>query len=312
MHETGPTIESCAARSGVPVRSRERAVLAVVVLTAVMTVVEISVGYARGSMALLADGWHMATHVGALAIATAAYAVSRRFAGHPAFAFGTGKVEALAGYSSAVALAAVAVAMAGESVMRLLRPASIDFRSSLPVACVGLVVNLVSVWILHGRDEDDHGHAEHDHNHGAALVHVMADTFTSALAIVALIAGRFLGWLWLDAVTGIVGGVVILKWGADLARRAGSDLLDLGPQAQLTSRIRSTLEAIDDVRVSDLHVWPLGRGARSCVVTVVSAQPRPADEYRDRLAEFGLAHLTVEVRRCVDGHAGDEPGHAAS
>jgi cation diffusion facilitator family transporter len=253
-------------------------------------------------MALLADGWHMATHVGALGLASAAYWVSRRFAGHRAFAFGTGKVRALAGYTSAVALGLIAIAMVVESVQRLLSPHAIDFASSLPVAALGLVVNLVSVFLLHGHDDDDDHDGEHDHNHRAAFMHVVADTFTSVLAIAALLAGRFLGWSWLDAVSGIVGGLVILKWGAGLSRSAAFELLDVSPSSAVEDEIRAALEALDDVRVKDLHVWSLGGGGRSCVVTVVTAAPRETRSYREALARFELAHLTVEVLRCEDGH----------
>jgi cation diffusion facilitator family transporter len=274
-----------------------------------MMLIEIVVGYATRSMALLADGWHMATHVGALGLASAAYALSRHYASHRAFGFGTGKVDALAGYTSAVALGLVAVVMIVESIVRLMHPNPIDFVSSLPVAVIGLIVNLVSVRLLHGQQEhgeddpDEREHpVDHDHNHRAALMHVVADTLTSALAIAALLAGRYLDWHWLDALTGVVGGLVILKWGVGLCRTTGFELLDIDPSLALEDRIRLTLEAVDDVRVSDLHVWSLGRGARSCVVTVVSASPRDAIDYRDRLADFDLAHLTVEVRRCVEGH----------
>jgi cation diffusion facilitator family transporter len=275
----------------------------VVLLTAAMMGVEIVVGYATHSMALLADGWHMATHVGALGLASAAYWVSRRFAGHRAFAFGTGKVRALAGYTSAVALGLVAIAMVVESLERLLRPHAIDFVSSLPVAVLGLLVNLVSVFLLHAHeDEDDDHDGEHDHNHRAAFMHVVADAFTSVLAIAALLAGRFLGWAWLDAVSGIVGGVVILKWGAGLSRNAAFELLDVSPSSAVEDEIRVALEALDDVRVSDLHVWSLGGGKKSCVVTVITAAPHEARWYREALARFELAHLTIEVQRCEEGH----------
>jgi len=270
-----------------------------------MMVVEIVVGYATKSMALLADGWHMATHVGALGLAAAAYALSRRYASHRAFAFGTGKVHALAGYTSAVTLGLVAIVMMVESLGRLLDPRTIDYASSLPVAVVGLVVNLVSVLLLHGREDDEHHHDEHedhDHNHRAALMHVIADTLTSALAIGALLAGRSLGWVWLDPVTGIVGGLVILKWGVGLCRNAAFDLLDVELSSALEEKIRFALEAVDDVRVIDLHVWSLGRGAKSCVVTLVSATPREPAAYRERLATFGLAHVTIEVQRCNEAH----------
>lgn len=303
MHDELATPEQCAARRAPVPRRRERGVQLVVLLTAAMMGVEIVVGYATHSMALLADGWHMATHVGALGLASAAYWVSRRFAEHRAFALGTGKVRALAGYTSAVALGLVALAMVVESVERLLRPHAIDFVSSLPVAVLGLLVNLVSVCLLHAReDEDDDHDGEHDHNHRAAVMHVVADAFTSVLAIAALLAGRFLGWAWLDAVAGIVAGFVILKWGAGLSRNAAFELLDLSPSSAVEDEIRVVLEALDDVRVSDLHVWSLGGGRKSCVVTVITAAPREARCYREALARFELAHLTIEVQRCVQGH----------
>jgi cation diffusion facilitator family transporter len=273
-------------------------------LTAVMMGFEIAVGYATQSMALLADGWHMATHVGALGLASAAYWVARRYADHRVFAFGTGKVRALAGYTSAVALALVAIAMVVESVQRLLRPQVIDFVSSLPVAVLGLLVNLASVYLLHAHDDDDD---EHDHNHRAAFLHVVADAFTSVLAIAALLAGRFLGWGWLDAVSGIVGGLVILKWGAGLSRTAGFELLDASPSSAVEDEIRGALEAFDDVRVRDLHVWSLGAGATSCVVTLVTAAPRDTRSYREALARFELAHLTIEVQRREQPHAPTSP-----
>jgi cation diffusion facilitator family transporter len=256
-------------------------------------------GYATGSMALVADGWHMATHVGALGIASLAYVLSRRFASHPAFAFGTGKVHALAGYTSALALGFVALAMMVESLSRLAQPSAIDFSASLPVAIVGLVVNLASIWLLELREGDhQHGH-EHDHNHRAALVHVAADAMTSALAVAALLAGRWLGAAWLDPVTGIVGGIVILKWGLDLCRSAGCELLDVNPDSSPVEEVRKALERVDDVRVRDLHVWTMGLGRRSCVATIVTATPRDVDHYRAQLAPLGLTHLTIEVRRCM-------------
>ena len=303
MHDRLMDHEACAARRPLALRRKERGVRLVVLLTAVMMVVEIAVGYATNSMALLADGWHMATHVGALGLASLAYALSRRYAAHPAFGFGTGKVQALAGYTSAVALGLVAIAMISESCARLADPHAIDFARSLPVALIGLVVNVASVLLLHSHDDHDEHH-EHDHNHRAAFMHVVADTLTSALAIVALLAGRFLGWSWLDAISGIVGGIVILRWGLGLSRAAAFDLLDIDPSSTLAEDIRAALEALDDVRVRDLHVWSLGGGKRSCVVTVITAQPREVDRYREQLARFRLAHLTIEVQRCVHGHAG--------
>jgi cation diffusion facilitator family transporter len=340
-----------------PTHARERGLLAVVALTAVMMVVEIVAGYATHSMALTADGWHMATHVGALGMSAAAYAFARRYAGSRAFAFGTGKVQALAGYTSALLLAVIAVSMAYESVRRLFAPDAIDFGSSLPVAVVGLVVNLLSVRLLHGHgdghhddpphdhphdsehshdhghdsdhphdhphDSDhphDHGHDSdhdhvrelrdgaghsgghgHDHNHHAALMHVLADALTSALAIGALLAGKYLQIGWLDPLTGIVGGVVILKWAYELCRVAGRDLLDAVPHAGDEQRIREALERSDGVRVADLHVWSLGPDKRCCIATLVAPAPlRPVEEYRAQvLTACKLCHLTIEVRAGV-------------
>jgi len=358
MHRALADHTDCPIRAAVDARDRERGVRAVVILTAGMMVVEVAVGYLTGSMALLADGWHMATHVAALGLASAAYALSRRFAGHRAFAFGTGKIQALGGYTSAVALGLVALIMMAEAASRLLQPSAIDFASSLPVAVLGLVVNLASYRLLHaaghehehsadGHDAHDHdahdhehahdhdahdhdahdhehdahdedggqhhtravaaGHpahgADHDHNHRAAVLHVAADALTSVLAILALLAGRYLGLTWLDPLMGIVGGVVILKWGVSLCKHAAFDLLDVDLSSSLEDGIRSTLERIDDVRVSDLHVWSLGRGDRGCIISLVSSTPRECSFYRQRLGRFGLAHLTVEVTRCPDGHA---------
>jgi cation diffusion facilitator family transporter len=300
-----------------PSGARESGVLVVVLLTTVMMVVEIGVGYATHSMALLADGWHMATHVGALGLASVAYAVSRRFESHRAFTFGTGKVHSLAGYTSAVGLGIAALLMVVESATRLVHPNIIDFTHSLPVAVVGLLVNLLSIALLHRHDEEhdheevgddghdhhDHDHHDDDHNYRAAVLHVMADALTSALAIVALFAGRRFGWLWLDAVSGIVGGLVILYWGAGLCRSTAFELLDVDPVRGLEQEIRGTLEALDDVQVSEIRVWSLGLGARSCVLTLNAASPLDVELYREQLRVFDLAYLNIEVRRCVRGAA---------
>ena len=336
MHSVLASEPDCPVRAPLVASGRERGVRAVVALTFVMMVLEIVGGYWTGSMALLADGWHMATHVAALGLAAVAYALARRYAAHRAFAFGTGKIHALAGYTSAVALGIVALAMLVESIARLLHPAAVDYQSSLPVAVLGLLVNLASIRLLHGdpdheaahgdsheheghehadHEHADHEHADHehvqaagpahghDHNHSAALLHVVADALTSVLAIVALLAGRYGGYTWLDPAMGIVGGLVIVKWGVTLCKHAAFDLLDVDPSPHLEDDIRSALEHVDDVRVSDLHVWSLGRGARGCIVTIVSSTPRESVHYRERLAPFGLAHLPLAGRRGREGHA---------
>lgn len=310
-----------------PADRRERGVLLVVAITFVMMVVEITVGYLGRSMALLADGWHMATHVGALGITAAAYAMARRFAQHKAFTFGTGKVQALAGFTSAILLGVVAVSMLVESVTRLTEAKSIDFDRSIPVAILGLFVNLVSVGLLHSREEraavvgaehalvdgqraastltctpgtgktEDPPPGCHDHAHRAALLHVLADAFTSALAIAALLLARQFGLTWLDPTTGIVGSLVIMKWSVDLVRLAGSELLDAGAGQESEQRIRCALEQLGGVTILDLHVWPMGQGRLSCIITLESDSPRPVAVYRAQILDaVYLSHLTVELR----------------
>ena len=296
----------------------------VVGLTAVMMVVELIAGYLTGSMALLADGWHMATHAGALGLSALAYWYARTRASSGAFSFGTGKVYALAGYTSAVTLAVVALWMLVESATRLASPHAIQFAEALPIAVIGLAVNLVSALLLgHDHDHDhDHDH-EHphahdqpsrapsraghrDHNLRAAYLHVVADALTSVLAIVALLCGRYAGWWFLDPAMGIVGGLVILRWSVQLCGGAARQLLDAVPSSEHARRLQSELEGIDDVRVADLHLWEIGPGRRGCIVSLVTAAPRDTAFYREKiLAALPLAHLTVEIHRCGHGHAGE-------
>jgi cation diffusion facilitator family transporter len=296
-------------------KGREAGARWVVVLTAGMMVTELVVGYATRSLALTADGWHMATHAGALGLTAGAYWFARTRAHDERFAFGTGKVHALAGYTSAIVLALIALSMIAQSMVRFFRPEVVHFREALPVAVLGLAVNLASIKLLGGHGHDhSHGregheahehehHHEHDHNHRAAYMHVLADAFTSVLAIVAIVAGRWFGWTFLDAVMGIVGGAVVLKWGLDLCRTAGSQLLDATRVLPLEAKLRSALEAVDDVRVADLHLWETGPGRRSCVLSLVTSSPRDARFYRERILEIAdLAHLTVEVHVCREGH----------
>lgn len=307
--ETEPA--SCSVRATHAPHARERGVLLVLLLTLVTMVVEIVAGYATGSMALLSDGWHMGTHVAAFGLASVAYAVSRRFARHRSFVFGTGKVRTLAGYTSALLLGLAAVVMLVESVERLVRPRAVDFGAALPIALVGLLVNVASFFLLHSHDHErgerdhdhDHNHDhhhhdhDHDHNHRAALLHVAADTVTSGLAIVSLLVGRFFDLVWPDPLSGIVGGVLILKWAFELGRHAACELLDMCPSATLEDAICRRLEQLDGVRVRDLHVWSLGGAAKSCVITLTSPEPRDPEVYRAKLAEFRLAHVTIEVQR---------------
>jgi cation diffusion facilitator family transporter len=291
--------DTCQCKQPEAPHQREHGVLSVVALTFVMMVVEIGVGYSSHSMALLADGWHMSTHVCALGITAFAYSIARRYATHRAFAFGTGKIHALGGFASSLLLGVVAVSMFVESVSRLFAPQSINFDQSIPVAVIGLVVNLASVALLHRHEEtEDAAHAPIDHGHRAALLHVLADAFTSALAIVALLLGKRFGLTWLDAATGLVGGVVILKWSFGLARTTASELLDVNTGNDCEARIRCLLARFDDVAVLDLHVWPMGRGQLNCVIAIESDSLRSVEEYRTKILEqVPLAHLTIELHQ---------------
>ncbi|PTR28314.1 CDF family Co(II)/Ni(II) efflux transporter DmeF [Pseudomonas sp. GV085] len=280
-----------------------RRTLWVVALTFVMMIGEIAAGYITGSMALLADGFHMATHAGALGIAAAAYGFARRNANNARYSFGTGKVGDLAGFASAMVLGLVAIGIAGESVFRLFQPTTVAFTEATVIAVVGLAVNIVSAFLLagdHGHHGHDHGHSHghhhhHDNNLRSAYVHVLADALTSVLAIAALLAGRYLGWVWLDPVMGIVGATVIAKWAVGLMRDSAAVLLDV-TDAHVADEIRELLKS-DDVRISDLHVWQVGPQARAAIVSVVAPANVSADTIRERLAPVHeLSHLTVEYR----------------
>ncbi|TXL69996.1 CDF family Co(II)/Ni(II) efflux transporter DmeF [Vineibacter terrae] len=290
----------------------ERRTWLVVGLTAAMMAIEIVGGLVFGSMALLADGWHMSTHAGALAIAALAYRYARTHARDPRFAFGTGKLGDLAGFTSAIVLAFIAALIGYESAMRLLEPVAIRFDEAIAIAVVGLGVNLLSAWLLghpdshgHGHGHHaDHGHDEHhhighhDHNARAAYWHVLADALTSVLAIVGLLAGRLYGWTWLDPVVGVAGSLVIAHWSWRLARDAGAVLLDAAPDPGLGTAIRGRIEVGGD-RITDLHIWRIGPGHHAAIIAVVSDTPMPASAYKDRLGEVtGLSHVTVEVHRC--------------
>lgn len=371
-----------------PAAAAERRTRWVVAITLVMMVGELLVGWWSGSMALTADGWHMGTHAGALGLTVLAYWFARTRADHQAFTFGTGKVYALAGYSSGVLLGAVALWMMAEGLQRLFSPHSIHFEEALWVAILGLGVNLACAVLLgHGHDHDhdhaghghashdharhghghadhdhasndhaDHGHAGHDHDHDrdhghpdhghaghdrdhghpdhghaghdhgpdhaghdhkapvdrhggdhnlrAAYLHVVADAFTSVLAIGALVAGRYAGLWYLDPAMGIVGGAVIISWAIGLCKQAAGQLLDVASSPALERWVRHRLEAIDDVRIADLHVWELGPRQFGCVVSIVTSTPREVDFYRKRvLASPAIAHLTVELHCCSRQHS---------
>jgi cation diffusion facilitator family transporter len=290
-------------------RSGEKRTLIVVGLTLVMMVWEIAAGLAYGSMALLADGLHMGSHATALGIAAFAYAYARKNATNARFSFGTGKVNALGGFTGAILLAGFALFMVIESVDRFMNPVVISFDGAIFVAVIGLIVNGVSAWIL--GDDHDHSHAHHedeshshhhdshhDHNRQAAYFHVLADALTSLLAIIALLAGKYAGWNWMDPVMGIVGAILITRWSWGLLKTTASVLLD-EQQASIVQEIKRTVEC-DDTRVSDLHVWSIGPNLFAAIVAIVAHDPQPPGHYRDRIqtGHSSLVHVTVEVETC--------------
>lgn len=281
-----------------------RRTLWVVALTAVMMVGEIAAGLAFNSMALLADGFHMATHAGALGIAAIAYAYAKRHAHGRRYSFGTGKVGDLAGFASALVLGIVALGIAFESAMRLVDPSPVAFTEATIIAVIGLGVNIVSALLLgHGHDHDHgHHHGEdhhHDHTHErdnnlrSAYLHVVADALTSVLAIAALLGGRYLGWVWLDPLMGIVGSVVIAVWAWSLMRDTGAVLLD-ATDAAIEAEIRNLVEGPGDAKITDLHVWRVGPGAHSAIISVVGATRETICARVKPVHE--IEHLTVEIR----------------
>ena len=294
----------------------ERRTWFVVALTVVMMAGEIAAGSLFGSMALLADGWHMGTHAAALGIAGVAYLFARRHTANARFSFGTGKFGDLAAFSSALILGIIAVQIAYESLLRLFSPVPIVYGESIAVACLGLAVNVVSAFLLrdshdhhhgHGHDHDhgdhdhhDHGHARHhrDNNFRAAYVHVLADAATSVLAIAALTLAMHTGWAWADPAVGLIGSVVIASWAYTLIRDAGSVLLDATVDQKLERTIRARLEAGED-RITDLHLWQVGPGHCAAVISLVSGAPLQPAIYKERLHDLkALSHVTVEVEHC--------------
>jgi cation diffusion facilitator family transporter len=286
----------------------------VVALTAAMMVAEITGGTLFGSIALVADGWHMATHVTALAIAGLAYLFARRHADDTRFSLGTGKFGELAAFGSAIILGMIALGIGYESILRLLHPVTIHFQEAIPIATLGLCVNLLSAWLLHENHGDEHSHhhddahdPEHAHHHRAhdhdtnlraAYVHVLADAMTSVLAIIGLSAAWLFGWAFMDPLVGLVGTVVIASWAFGLLRTAGGVLLDTVPDGDLTLSIRQRMEIGGD-RLTDLHVWQLGPGHAAVIASVVSDAPQAPEVYKQRLGGLtGLSHVTVEVNAC--------------
>jgi len=281
----------------------------VIIITAVMMVVEIAAGLAFGSMALLADGLHMASHTVAIGITAFAYVYARKRAFDPRFSFGTGKVNALAGFGSAILLIVFVAFMAWESSERFFHPVEIAFNQAIIVAVVGLAVNAASALILgHGGDSeghDDHYHDHsHQHNHGhdhnlrAAYLHVIADALTSLLAIFALLAGKYFGLNWLDPLMGIVGALLIAKWSIGLVRDTAHVLLDHQAPEDVRQKITAAIEGADFAEVSDLHVWSIGPGIHAAAISIVSDTPKPPDFYKELLPTgMGLEHVTIEVHQ---------------
>lgn len=288
-------------------RSNEKKTLRVIFLTFATMVVEITAGALTGSMALLADGWHMGTHAFALGITWFAYIMARKYSGNKRFSFGTGKFGVLAGYTSALFLGATAIYMLYESMIRFVAPVQIAFSEAIIVAVVGLLVNVLSIWVLHStgdhghsHDHKHHGH-RHDHNLLAAYLHVVADALTSVLAIVALLAGKYLGLVFLDPLMGIVGGLLIGKWAWGLLKSSGIILLDGNEDEQIRMAITEAIQSDKDSRVADLHIWHMSSYELAAIVSVVSREQKSPVDYYDRLAPLErLKHVTIETHSCSD------------
>ncbi|MEZ8293928.1 CDF family Co(II)/Ni(II) efflux transporter DmeF [Vibrio splendidus] len=291
----------------------EKRTFYVLLLTVITMIVEIVAGTIYGSMALLADGWHMGTHAAAFGITLFAYRYAKKHAESERFSFGTGKVSVLGGYTSAIALGIVALLMLVESVHRLFNPQAIQFNEAIIVACIGLTVNVVSMFLLgdhhhdhghehghsHSHDHDsDHGHKHgehhHDHNLRAAYMHVLADTLTSLLAIVALLFGKFYGWNWLDAAMGMVGAFVIAKWTMNLMKQTSPILLDENIEQDYRDSVTETL--MPYASVTDFHMWKVSGHHYSAAITLESNSDKTFSEYKQMLAKFDkINHLTLEV-----------------
>jgi len=296
----------------------ERRTWMVIVLCAVMMIAEIVGGLLFGSIALVADGLHMSTHASALLLAALAYSFARRHARDQRFSFGTGKFGDLAGFTSAIILAMIALLIGYEAVSRLISPVAIRFNEAIPIAVLGLIVNVASVLLLsggghdhgHGLGHDAGGHDDHrdahetahhaahrDNNMRAAIIHVLADGGVSLLVIVGLLLGRLFGWVWMDPAAGICGAVVIAAWSYGLIRDTGAILLDMNPDLNMGERMRAVLE-VDGDRLTDLHLWRLGPGHLGAIVGVATTTPRGSDYYHRLLGRFSaLSHVTVEVQR---------------
>lgn len=291
----------------ITVMSSEKKTLAVIIITVVMMVMEITSGIAFGSIALLSDGIHMGTHTLALLITLAAYIIARKNYDNPHFTFGTGKVSVLGGYTSAIALFIAALFMVKEAIERLITPRGIDFNESIIVAVIGLAVNLFSAWLLkddhshhhHGEEEHDH---HHDHNIQAAYLHVLADALTSVLAIIALFAGKFAGALWLDPVVGILGAVVVSKWAIGLLHDTGTILLDFNNFDELKDEIKNDIEDKSNFTIKDFHIWKLDNNKKALILTLETKETSQAEQkelsrqYKEYIIKkWSFAHATIEL-----------------
>jgi cation diffusion facilitator family transporter len=269
----------------------ERNTRRVIVLTLSMMIIEITAGYLFGSMALLADGWHMGTHAVALGITAFAYYYARRHSDNPNYSFGTGKVGVLGGFTSAVVLAVIALLIGVESIQRLVSPQPIRFNEAIAVAFTGLVVNVISAFLLQEKHDHHHGHG-HDHDHTKKI----RDHNLRAAAIIALFTGKAFGWIWMDPIMGIVGALIISRWSYGLLVDTGKVLLDRDVNQEAVEEIRAIIEADSDNRVSDLHVWRVGSHHLSAIVSIVTHFPKSPDHYKNLLADYDdIAHVTVEV-----------------
>jgi cation diffusion facilitator family transporter len=274
----------------------------VFVLTLITMVAEITAGFAFGSMALLADGWHMGTHSVAFAITLFAYHYSKKHAKDNKYTFGTGKVSVLGGFASAVALASVAIFMVLESIQRFINPTTIHFNEAIAVAVLGLVVNILCAYLLYGHHGNAHSHAHHhDHNIRGAYLHVLADALTSILAIIALSIGKYSGWNWLDPLMGIVGAILITRWSYGLILDTSSILLDRNITLEKTKDIINTIESDSDNRISDIHIWKVGPADYAAMISLVTHFPKNSDYYKNLLSKYEeLSHITIEVNYCEE------------
>lgn len=278
-------------------RSGEFRTLIVIAITAAMMIVEIAAGLAFGSMALLADGLHMGSHAVALGINAFAYVYARRHAHNERYSFGTGKVNTLGGYTGAILLAVFAALMAWESMLRLITPVSIAFNQAIFVAVLGLLVNGASVFILGADHSHDHDH-HHDHNLKSAYLHVLADALTSVLAIFALLIGKYYGAIWMDPLMGIVGAILVARWSIGLLKSSSRILLDEQGAEDIQEAIRSSIEGQEENRIVDLHLWTVGPGVYSAILSIVSRSPQNPDHYRSLLpANIHLHHISIEVHQ---------------